>query len=339
MEMEWELRKAAQVLVDQMLNVQPEEHVLIYADTATNRRVVESTAAAVHITGGQAGVYLYETRPEVLIEPPRPLAAAMKASDVVVEFAKRPAFWSKAWDTALEAGSRNICLTGMTTNMMIRCIGKVDQIKMAELGDILLELTKASNKMEITSPAGTNLVCELGTRPVYHNSGIISKPGESTFLGGQVSWAPIEESINGTLVFDGAISPPQEIRLIDTPIKLTIERGRIMKIEGGSEARTLEEWLKSFNDPNMFMLAHYAYGFNPGARLTGDILEDERIFGGVEMGFGTQRAKFKGTIGTAPGHTDGIVVNPTVILDGTVMEKDGKYVHPKLAAIAKELTD
>lgn len=336
--MEWELRKAAQVLVDQMLNVQPEEHVLIYADTATNRRVVESTAAAVHITGGQAGVYLYETRPEILMEPPRPLAAAMLASDVVVEFAKRPAFWSKAWDKSLEAGSRNICLTGMTPDMMIRCIGKVDQLKMRELGDTLLELTKTSNKMKIISPGGTNLVCELGGRPVYHNSGIISKPGESSFLGGQVSWAPIEESINGILVFDGAISPPEEIRLIETPIKLTLEHGRITKIEGGSEARILETWLKSFNDPKMFQLAHYAYGFNPGARLTGDILEDERVFGGVEMGFGTQRAKFEGTIGSASGHTDGIVLNPTVILDGTAIETEGEYVHPKLAALAKALT-
>ncbi len=339
MEMEWELRKAAQVLVEQMLNVQPDEHVLIYADTATDRRVVESTAAAVHISGGQAGAYLYETRPEVLMEPPRPLAAAMKASDVVIEFAVRPAFWSKAWDISLEAGSRNICLTGMTPDMMIRCIGKVDQLKMGELGDTLVELTKASNKMEITSPAGTNLACELGNRPVYHNSGIITKPGESTFLGGQVSWAPIEESINGILVFDGAISPPQELCLIETPIKLTLERGQITNIEGGSEARTLEAWLKSFNNPKMFKLAHYAYGFNPGARLTGDILEDERIFGSVEMGFGTQRAKFEGTIGSAPGHTDGIVVNPTVILDGTVIEQEGKYIHPKLASIAKELTD
>ena len=66
MEMEWELRKAAQVLVDQMLNVQPDEHVLIYADTAADYRVVESAAAAVHISGGQAGVYMYEWNPQSL---------------------------------------------------------------------------------------------------------------------------------------------------------------------------------------------------------------------------------------------------------------------------------
>ncbi|GAI65023.1 unnamed protein product, partial [marine sediment metagenome] len=36
-------------------------------------------------------------------------------------------------------------------------------------------------------------------------------------------------------------------------------------------------WLNSFNDPGMLGLAHASWGFNPGAKLTGDIVEDERV--------------------------------------------------------------
>ena len=153
MDMEWELNKAAQVLVNKLLSVRSKESVLIYADTATNRRVVESTAAAVHAAGGEACIFWFETRPEVAIEPPRPLAAAMKASDVVLEFATKYLIHTKAWEDAVVAGARSITLSGMTPDMMIRVIGRVDPVKMRELGDTLVELTSASNKIEIISPA------------------------------------------------------------------------------------------------------------------------------------------------------------------------------------------
>ena len=40
------------------------------------------------------------------------------------------------------------------------------------------------------------------------------------------------------------------------------------------------------NDPNMFRLAHVSYGFNPGAKLTGNMVEDERIWECTEWGIG-----------------------------------------------------
>jgi len=124
-------------------------------------------------------------------------------------------------------------------------------------------------------------------------------------------------------------------------------------IQGGSEAKIFENWVKNFDDPNMYKLAHYSYGFNPGARLTGKILEDERVFGSIEMGIGSQRPRFEGTVGSiemgigsqrprfegtvgpAKAHTDGIVLNPTIELDGVVIEEKGKYVHPELARISE----
>ena len=139
------------------------------------------------------------------------------------------------------------------------------------------------------------------------------------------------------MVFDGSLWPPEELGLLKMPMVFEIEEGEVKNIKGDNEAKVLEKWLRSFDDPNMFKIAHFSYGFNPGARLSGTILEDERIFGCVEMGIGSQRPRFKGTVGSAKAHTDGVMLNPTVILDGEVIEKEGKFIHPKLAKIADVL--
>ena len=60
--------------------------------------------------------------------------------------------------------------------------------------------------------------------------------------------------------------------------------GVIERIDGGEEAAEYERYLRGFNDPGMLKMAHIAYGFNPGARLTGNIVEDERVWGSTEWG-------------------------------------------------------
>jgi len=110
-----------------------------------------------------------------------------------------------------------------------------------------------------------------------------------------------------------------------------------VKIEGGREAKIFEAWLGSFNDPNMFKIAHLSYGCNPGARLSGNILEDERVWGVVEWGIGYQSPTFKGKVGHASSHTDGICLYPTVIGDGEKVIERGEFIHPELVDLAKKL--
>lgn len=100
-------------------------------------------------------------------------------------------------------------------------------------------------------------------------------------LTGQINVVPRFGSINGVIVFDGSVTPPFGTTP-DAPIRLTIENSKIVKIEGGRDAAIFEEHLKSFEDEGMFKLAHIAYGFNPGAVLTGNIVEDERVWGSTE---------------------------------------------------------
>lgn len=331
----WELAKAARTLVEYVCNLREGEEVLIYADTDADRAVAEYLAEAAHAAGGSVSLILYETRPEVDMEPPAPLAAAMREAALIIELAEKYIIHTRAYLEALKT-ARILCLTGMTQEMMKRCVADIDYPRMLELGDALVEVLKGARRMEIKTPGGTDLRCELSEeRPVEHNATRIANPGEESFLGGQVSWYPLERTIEGIVVFDGSIWPPEDLGLLKSPVRLEVEAGEIKGIEGGAEAKRLESWLESFGDPKMFKIAHFSYGFNPGARLTGKILEDERIFGCIELGIGSQVPSFE--VGLAPAHTDGVMLNPTVTLDGKLIEEEGRFVHPKLKGIADAL--
>ncbi|KPV63480.1 MAG: Thermophilic metalloprotease (M29) [Candidatus Bathyarchaeota archaeon BA1] len=333
-----ELAKAADVLIKQLLCARSGENLLLYADTSTDPDIVNAVAAAGYTAGVIPTIIWYETRPEVDMEPPKPVAAAMKNADVICEFAKMYIIHTNAYYEALKAGARHLCLTGITKEMMIRCIGRVDYPLIVELGDRLTELTCKASEVKITSPGGTNITFKNDPeRPIIHHRGVIKKAGERAMLGGQISWAPIEETINGAIVFDGSLWPPDEIGLLKSPIKLVIKNGRVVEVRGEAEARILESWLSSFEHPSMYNLAHVSYGFNPGARLTGNILEDERIFGCIEWGIGSQTDYFMGRAGRAPSHTDGIILNPSIQLDREPIEEEGKYVHPMLVEISQKL--
>jgi leucyl aminopeptidase (aminopeptidase T) len=327
----FELGAAARKLVEQVMLVKPGEKVVITADTMSDARVVDVTAKAVFSAGAIPVVVWYPTGESACIDPPAPVAGAVEASDVWIEYAVAYILYSSAFHKAIKNGCRYICLTGMDADMMVRCIGNVNYVKLIELGELLRSTLEKSNRIEVTSPAGTDLVAEHRGCPVRQSGRIATEKGQAIMLGGQVAWGPAFDSINGTLVFDGALWPPMELGILRNPVKLTIEKGLVKKVEGGSEARLFEQWLARYNHPAMYYLAHYSLGFNPGVlRPTGRIVEDERVFGCMEFGIGQTRAG-------APSHTDGIVLNPTIILDGLIMEENGVYKIPEAARLCKEL--
>jgi 2,5-dihydroxypyridine 5,6-dioxygenase len=330
-----ELAKAANILVRDMLKVKEGENVLIYGDTSSDEAVLKAVAEAVHVAGATPVVVVFETKPEVDMPPPKPLAAAMKQADVIVEFAKMYLIHTEAYREALKAGARAMCLSGIDTGSLVRCIGRVYYPYMVALGDKLSNLVAKGNKMRITNSSGTDISFENGGRKIFHFTGVAEKPGTSYMLGGQVGWCPLEDTINGTLVIDGSIWPPAELGLLKAPVTLTVKEGKIKKIEGGAEARIFEKWLKSFNDPHMFNIAHICFGINPGARLTGNITEDERVFGAIVWGIGDQVDEIGGKAGHAKAHTDGVMLTPSVWIDEVLIEKDGEFIHPELSELAR----
>lgn len=334
----FEVARAARKLVEEVMLVKAGEQVLVTVDTAGDRRVAEAVAQAAYAAGAVPSLLLYHTNPTAVVEPPAPVAGAAARADVWIELAVAYVLHTDAYRQALAAGCRYICLTGMDVDMLVRCVGRVDYRALLHLGETLARVVAAADQVRVTSPAGTDLVGYNRGRRVRHSGKLADTPGEPVMLGGQVSWCPVEETIRGKLVFDGALWPPVELGKLGAPVELTIEGGVITDIRGGTEAAVFRRWLDSFRDPNMYRVAHFSLGFNPGVtRPTGRIVEDERVFGCIEMGIGAQGAQIGGPGWKAASHTDGVVLSPSIYLDGQPLEVEGRYVQPEVVEACRRL--
>jgi leucyl aminopeptidase (aminopeptidase T) len=270
--------------------------------------------------------------------PVESLTGVVTGSDVWIELNAKWLLYSSVYEEALRCKrTRYVCLVGMNRGMAVRCIGNVDVPSVLKFQRLLQSLTKQAHSMHYTTPDGTDVSFENDPKRPVMVEGDVSGPGEYMLLG-QVDWAPVEETINGTIVFDGSVNPPDELGLLRDPLKLEIKSGRVVRVYGGKSARIYENWLKSFKDENMYTLAHLSYGCNPGAKLTGNVLEDERVWGVLEWGLGNQTETFQARSTRAVTHSDGITLKPTLEADGQIIIQKGRYTHPTLVDLANTLT-
>lgn len=340
----YELPLAADILMRDMFRLQPGETIIITADTESDERVVNAAAASAFALGAKPMVIWLPAPRGVgkAADPALPveaLAGALCQADAWVEFNNQWLLYSTPYEIAVEKNKklRYICLVGMNADMLVRVIGRVDRPALSAFLHRLADMTARARHMRITTPAGTDLEFTLlPSRAVTCDDGDASRPGVH-MLAGQIAFFPDFDSINGTLVFDGALTPP--CGLLSAPVVLQVARGRVVDISGGAQAREFAAWLASFGHPDMYRLAHGCYGFNPGARLTGNILEDERVWGCTEWGLGYLSPMDAPPCGIdAPSHCDGICLNSSVWLDGVPITDRGEVVHPELRPLADKLT-
>ncbi|GHV62102.1 aminopeptidase [Spirochaetia bacterium] len=333
-----ELMKGAMTLVKDVMLVKPGENVVITGDTSSDRRVVDAVSQAVYAIGGIPTVINYATAPNACMEPPAPIGAAVGKADVWIELAYSYIMHSKAFRDSMDFGTRYICLTGMDVEMIVKTVSRVDYDAMIELGEYMKDTLEKADEVIVTAQNGTKLKAYNRGRKVRHSGQKATRKGYPIMLGGQISWCPVEETIEGTLVFDGALWPPLEIGKLKAPVKLEFKEGRVKDISGGADAAVFRAWIDGFGDENMYRLAHYSLGFNPGVRaITGRIVEDERVFGCMEFGIGSQGKAIMGAFWTAASHTDGTVLRPSIILDGKVFEQDGVYMDETARSLCKKL--
>lgn len=330
-------------LIRDIMKTKEGETVAITCDSESDWNFVLAVESAVQSIGAKPLVLKNESPPHVgrAAEPYLPLdslVGAVSESDVWIELNEKWLLYSKVWEEAMKRNrTRYSCLVGMTRDMARRCIGDVNVPKVLEFQSALQKITEESDSMHYTTPGGTDVRFENdSSRPVI-TEGNVSGPGEYMLIG-QVDWAPVEETIEGVIAFDGSVNPPDELGLLKRPVKLEVKEGRVAKIFGSPEAKIYEKWLKSLKDENMYSLVHLSYGCNPGAKLTGHVLEDERIWGCLEWGLGNQSEGFKARNIRAISHSDGITLRPTLTSgNGELIIEEGNYVHPDLLGLSKAL--
>ena len=333
---EYELVGACVKLLRDMFMMQPGESIAITCDTESSMEIVEATAQAAVILGAKPLVFKIAApaggKAGDKDMPMEALIAGIKACDAWIEYNTKLIFYSTVYDKIVEDPNnrpRYMNQNGVHPDLLVRNIGKVDNILLNQFIMAMSDATEKANHIRVTNPAGTDIEFDNEPGREFVTADGFVRKGEVKMFPGQISWAPRFESINGVLVVDGSQNPP--MGLLSAPIRFTVEKGVITKVEGGSEAQQFEEWLRSFDDPQMFRVAHLAYGFGPAAKLTGDVVEDERVWGCTEWGYGNVGAILTSDIPEGiPGasHSDGICLNCSVWLDGVQVLDNGTVVGP-----------
>ena len=339
-----EIGAAAYKVARDLTGLKKGESFLITIDSMGYWRLAEETAKAAEALGAKVMVAYHTTPPGYgkVGDPylPDSLKAAIPETDVWVEYNNQWLLYSSPWEQALTNPKRvrYLFLGGLNEDQFVRCVGKVDLNLQREFQTILVNLTLSGKKMRITNSAGTDVSFEnVAGRPVT-NEGWALEPG-AHFLMGQIGWAPLEESINGTIAYNGSFSGGGEadLGILKEPVLFHVEKGVCIEITGGANASFLRGWFARLNDPLMFHAAHVCYGFNPGAKLSGLCTEDERVWGSTEWGFGYQGPFFKGKGNNAISHIDGICLNSSVWIDDQQIMDEGRLTHSKLADLAVKM--
>jgi leucyl aminopeptidase (aminopeptidase T) len=179
----------------------------------------------------------------------------------------------------------------------------------------------AAGVCRVTASGGTDIELLLHGREAISDDGKLGAPGAwGNLPAGEAYIAPLETEARGTIVFDGSLATWD---LLDEPITVELEQGRAVGAAGDRAAGWLLETLDAGGE-NGRTIAELGIGTNPGATITGAILEDEKAEGTVHLAFGTNIGM--GGANLASVHIDGLVRQAEVELDGRTVLRDGRLV-------------
>jgi leucyl aminopeptidase (aminopeptidase T) len=142
---------------------------------------------------------------------------------------------------------------------------------------------------------------------------------------------PIETTGEGRIVVNGPCHLTGGLNfIVDEPIVLTLRGGRIVNVEGGSDATRFAQWLESYHDDHMNVLAHLGFGYDrrcgppPKSISTGDFVSWEAMYGCVIVAFGANLGRSGGQ-NAAPGHCDLMLLGASFAIGGTQVLRDGEF--------------
>lgn len=253
-------------------------------------------------------------------EPPAEVVDAMASATVI--FA--PTTFSLSHTTArVEAtrrGTRIATMPGITEEVFRRALA-VDYGELKRAGEWLAAQLTAASFCRVRSAGGTDLTLDLSGRSGISDDGDLSAPGAFGNLpAGEAFISPIETSGEGRIVYDGALGG---FGLLEQPVVVTLSGGRMISADGGPAGPWLEETLDAGGEHGR-SIAELGIGTNPSARLTGNVLEDEKALGTIHLAFGTSVGI--GGVNRSSVHIDGLVLRPTLELDGEMLLEDGTLV-------------
>lgn len=259
------------------------------------------------------------------VDPPAAVTAAVQNSNVTV------AVLDETYGFRLDHKVRQLISTGDRCSLYKVDLGMgdwelaADDITAAdEAGRTLLSRFTGADVVHITSPGGTDVTLSIRSReclvvPTVPKRGMpyaIPVP-----LWGEYNWAPIETSVEGTIVIDGITEATPQLHVVSEPVTWTVVNGRVVDVAGGADAVDFRALFAI--DDGASMVGELGVGGNPRG-IVGTETE-KALLGTVHFGLG-QNDEYPGGSILSKVHVDGGVRSATIEIDGTTIMVDGSLL-------------
>ena len=206
---------------------------------------------------------------------------------------------------------------GMTVN--------VDELR--KLTDWVTEQVRGCKEVKVTCPLGSNITIELDPKvPWIPENGEIKAGMIENYPNGEVFTAP--KSATGTVFFStlGDHFPKYGPRIND-PLVVTYKHGKIVEAKCNNEdlIADFNEYIKRDEFANF--IGELGLGTNLACtEPINNLLQDEKMIG-VHIASGHAYPEYTGVQRHSSTHLDGVIVKPTVVVDGKMIMKDGQYLN------------
>lgn len=303
-------------------NLVPGERALLIFDSTTRdiSRLFVARSAAL---GLSLETHEIPVAPIHGTEPPAGAAEKMIGADICLGLTLMSLAHTEARRTLCARGGRYLSLPEYTMDLLTDPSIGVDYRQRAPVVRRVADALSAAARIRVTTALGTDLVCNASGRVGNYCPGFVEKAGD---LGSppdiEANISPVEEDSRGMIVVDGSI-PCAEIGLLETPVTLTVEGGKIVDFASRDRSllATLRGLFERLGDERAYVLAECGIGLNTEARLTGSMLTDEGAYGNIHFGFGSNATV--GGKNKVPFHLDFVCKNASLDIDDVPLIRGG----------------
>jgi len=245
------------------------------------------------------------------------------AADVIIAMSNNSTSHTRYRALANDTGARFASLPHFDPEMFHTSM-TVDWKALAARTERLVTAVNRAEWLRVTTPNGTHMqICKQG-RHAEGDDGLLTAKGSFGNLpAGEAYLAPLEGKSHGVMVIEWGPT-----RKLDQPLRITVERGVVVNIEGNDQHRQKLE-VRFAENANCRNIAELGIGTNGKASRPDNVLEAEKIMGTIHIALGDNTG-FGGTV-SAPFHEDYVFYRPTltaIMADGAeeVIIDDGKLL-------------
>jgi leucyl aminopeptidase (aminopeptidase T) len=291
------------------------ERVLVVVDEPLATEGAQ-LAAAVKDAGGEPRLELWAGERPMTSAPPAVLDGA-RAADLSLFLTQAP--------RADEAGARFQLLSAVTEHEGRQVfMGLVDgELLNGELSEPFPDLAESARDLiaaldgcetlRIRGKAGTDLTLKIGGRPWLTDATSLEPGQMANYPGGEIFVAPHSDGADGVLVVD--ITVPYTVDgLVDEPVTVRFEGGRVTAIEGGRAAGMLRELVENAGE-GADVIAEVGIGLNHAIHPRGHVMLDEKAGGTAHVAIGRNTGPYGGD-NKASIHVDCVFSGPELEADG-----------------------